>query len=100
MTWISTEDKLPLDNSYVLVHLIDMPWLDRDDKEGKRFYKVVKFHKGKSKEELEKMKHKVYCANDEWSNNKRPYGWSNEPSHYFGQDVDFWMEIPLLREGR
>lgn len=95
MKWINVENRLPQDNSYVLIHLRDMPWHDIDDLLGKRFYKIVKFHKGKSKEELQEMEHKVYCANDEWSNNKKPYGWSNPPSHYFGQEVDFWMEIPL-----
>ena len=97
MKWISVEDELPQDNTYVLIHLIDMPWLDENDIEGKRFYKIARFHKGKSKKELAEMKCPI-SARDEWGNNNRPYGWSNPPSHYCGQEVNFWMEIPLLNE--
>ena len=97
MKWINVNDKLPEDNSYVIIHLIDMPWLDRDDKYGKRFYKIARFHKGKTAEELEKLKCPI-SANDVWGINKVPYGWSQPPSHYWGQEVDFWMEIPLIKE--
>jgi hypothetical protein len=96
-SWINIEDKLPEDNSYVLVHLINMPWLDENDREGKRFFKVVKFKKGFSAKELKENNIECYRARDQWENNLKPYSWSEfGPCHYFGQEVDYWMEIPRL----
>lgn len=91
MNWISTEDRLPRNNDYVLVHLIDKPWLDNDDIEGKRFFQVAKFLQGKTREELKG----VITSSDQWGNNLKPYCWSEfGPSTHWGQEVDFWMEIP------
>lgn len=95
MRWINVEDALPINNSYVLVYLKNMPWIDEKDKNGKRFYKVVRFIKGKRSEEITN----IITSSDQWGNNLKPYCWKEfGPSTYFGQEVDYWMEIPLLPE--
>ena len=96
----SVEDGLPDDRSYVLVHLTLTNWGDRDDPEGKRYWKVAKFVRGLSKEDRYLLapnddRRITYCLEDEDGNNLRPYAWEEfGPSSYFGQDVDYWCELP------
>jgi len=113
--WISTNNKLPKNNTYVLAHIIDRPWGDSDDQES-IFYKVLKFEKGISQKERELMKQgkidcpmikwqdetesprwKVQTGADEEGNNEKPYHWTEfGPGSYFGQEIDYWMDIPKL----
>lgn len=78
-SWISTKERLPKFDRYVLVHLVDQPWEDSDDPEGV-FYKVVQRIPGEKE-----------------GNNLRDYEWDEFGTNtYFGQEVDFWMEIPRI----
>lgn len=75
--WISVEDRLPENKTYVLVHLLNDNWSDSNDQEGCLFV-VAKFVRTREKD----------------SNNLRPYKWEEfGPDTHFGQDVDFWMPI-------
>ena len=120
--WTKVTDSLPPEGKYVLVHLPGMPWRDDGDQDGV-FFKVAKLKHGLSIAEREKMKQgdlpdpviggiimpdgkehtrwntrsHVYQTGDEYGNNLRPYCWlSFGPDTWFGQDVDYWMEIPPL----
>lgn len=93
------EGDLPENKQYVLAHLTVTNWSDSDDEEGK-LWKVVKFVRGISQSERDSLPDDHYLKNsftsgDEWGNNKRPYVWNSfGPSMYWGQDVDYWMELP------
>ena len=121
----SVLDKLPKNNQYVLIHLTITNWGDNDDPHGNRYWRVAKFVKGISEEDRLKMKsgdtddpaetwytcptppgdwieHKskrssVYKSGDVCGNNLVPYKWDEfGPSSHFGQDVDYWCELPEL----
>lgn len=78
--WISVEDRLPENKTYVLVHLLKDNWDDSEDAEGCLFV-VAKFLRCDPKKQM-------------GSNNLRPYLWRQfGPSTHCGQDVDFWMPI-------
>lgn len=75
---INVEKRLPKEGQYVLAHLTLTNWHDKDDPGGNRYWVVVKFQK---------------C--DTGFNNLKPFEWSAfGPSTYFGQDVDYWCELP------
>jgi hypothetical protein len=99
MKMINVKVKRPNNNQYVLVHLIKDNWGDDDDPDGNRYFKVVKFIRGISTEERDKLldsdQRKVtYRSGDEGGNNKVPYTWNEfGPGSYFGQEVDYWMEL-------
>lgn len=111
--WKLASKVLPPEGRYVLVHLANQPWSDSDD-QGGVFYAVAKMKRGLSLEDRQKMKagvipdevyplalletslrSKIHTEDDEYGNNLRPYRWHTfGPSKYFGQEVDYWMEIP------
>ncbi len=99
------QDKLPEPNQYVLVHVPDRPWLDDDDPEGNRFWRVAKFMVGISLKERAALSllHRCalrFTAADQHGNNHRPYCWIEfGPDRHFGQDVDLWCELPILDNG-
>lgn len=100
---ISVNDDLPKDKQYVLAHIVKNNWGDNDDPKGLRYFKVVKFERGLSKSDRDKLpvvakrKYHYYPA-DERDNNKRAYCWGEfGPGAYWGQEVDYWMELPLLQ---
>jgi len=114
LSWININDQLPPEGRYVLIHLLKDNWIC-SDKDGV-YYKVARLESGLSKADRAKMesgeipnpevvfvsgrhsrRSRVYGSADEHENNKRPY-WFSEfgPGSYFGQEVDFWMEIPRL----
>jgi hypothetical protein len=67
---------LPPFGRFVLVHLVDMPWADKDQ-EGVMF----------------DVARRVECAVE--GNNRVPYAWETwGPSKYFGHEVDMWCELP------
>jgi hypothetical protein len=96
------EDKLPPDNTYVLVHLNITNWRDSDDKLGNRYWTVAKFVKGLSTEDrynpsIPEDRRRVHRSEDEGMNNERPYSWQEfGPSDHFGQDVDVWCFLPEI----
>lgn len=76
--WISVDDQLPKAGRYVLVHLTIHNWDDHTDKLG-CYFVVAKRTRREAGE----------------PNNLRPFQWEQfGPETHFGQDVDYWMEIP------
>ena len=100
MNRIDVKQRLPADGQYVLVHLLISNWADHDDPEGNRYFRVVKFVKGISEDEREKLPNNdprkfQYVGGDTHGNNLVPYYWTEfGPSTFFGQEVDFWWELP------
>lgn len=99
MNIISVKDRLPENNTYVLIHLKKTKWHDKDDDEGAIYWTVAKFVRGISKEERKIMtdeyRKSIYSSCDEDGNNKKPYCWLEfGPGEYFGQDVDYWAYLP------
>ncbi len=114
--WISVDNQLPNDGDYVLIYAGNYRQSQK--------YDIVRFEKGISLEEREKMKSgelpfemqsgvhydgswdkpiytkserwKVITSSDEHGNNQKPYSWSNPPMRYFGQDVTHWMPLPSV----
>lgn len=98
---ISVNDRLPKDKTYVLVHVNRDNWIDRDDPKNVCF-KVMKFVRGISKEERDTMpdceRKRWIRPEDEYGNNLKPYYWREfGPGSEFGQNVDYWMDLPELR---
>lgn len=98
---ISTHDALPKNKTYVLVHLKNPPWSDQDDPVGLK-WDVAKFRRGLSEDERkalngnEPRKYR-YNSSDVFGNNLVPYCWDTfGPDTHFGQDVDYWCELPDL----
>lgn len=123
MEKISVKDRLPEPNSYVLIHLTKDNWHDKDDPAGKRYWRVAKFIRGISEQDRERMRageiedgeeigmifqtppgiwkeiksrrSSVYKSEDEHGNNAVPYCWDEFGlSKHFGQEVDYWCELP------
>ena len=93
----SVKDKLPENNTYVLVHYTGGNWRDRHDQAGCE-WTVAKFVRGISLEERKAMpvcdRKKTYRTGDEWQNNHLPFAWDEHgPMTLFGQDVDYWAPI-------
>ena len=117
---IKASDRLPEDRKYVLVHLVKGNWGDSDDEIGGRYWKVAKFVRGISEREREDMesgrlrdteievfsgfegnhtckRSSLYRGEDEHGNNLVPYKWEPfGPGSYFGQEVDYWCELPSI----
>lgn len=102
MQKINVKNQLPENNQYVLAHLTLDNWGDSDDPEGNRYFKVVKFIRGLSEKEREALpedsqRKRTYSSGDVFANNLVPYVWDSfGPSSYFGQDVDYWFELPKI----
>jgi len=100
MIKISVKDRLPKDKQYVLAHLTKNNWFDSDDPKGDRYWVVVKFKKGLTNDERESLcdddqRKRLYGEEDQEGNNKKPFCWDSfGPSCYFGQEVDYWCELP------
>lgn len=77
--WIDVNEQLPPEDKYVLVHLNYNNWPDKADPEGV-YFKVCKLQ----------MCNGMYKK----PNNKRDFEWYDSGHFHFGQDVDFWMNIP------
>lgn len=92
--------ELPEDRTYVLAHYTRGNWSDSDHQQGCE-WKVVKFIRGISASEREAMedcpRKRTHCSEDEGMDNNRPYCWKEfGPTSLFGQDVDFWANLPLI----
>ena len=102
MNPISTKDRLPENNTYVLAHFPNSPWSDSDCKNGEHKWVVVKFIRGISEGEREKLdasdpRKRTYTAADEHSNNRVPYYWDTfGPGSFFGQECSVWCELPNI----
>jgi hypothetical protein len=100
MKKISVFDRLPSNKQYVLAHLTKNNWGDEDDPEGNRYWVVVKFVKGLSAMDREALpmhseRRRLFCSGDVFGNNLLPYNWQPfGPGSYFGQEVDFWCDLP------
>lgn len=105
-TWIPVSNRLPPEGKYVLIHLTKENWVDDTDHDGV-YFKVAKLEHGLSIADRERMRSGDlpdpnnrsfhWSAADEHANNERPYVWRTfGPGDYFGQEVDYWMEIPEL----
>lgn len=80
---VDVNESLPQDGKYVLIHLTDKPWHDREDQTGVMWV-VAKF---------------VRLETEEIGNNQKLYRWNEfGPGDHCGQDVDYWMELPALPE--
>ena len=95
-------DVLPEPNQYVLAHLTHGNWVDGEDPTGNRYWVVVKFVRGISLEQRERLPdddpQKYAFRNcDAFGNNVEAYCWEEfGPGHFFGHEVDFWSELPQL----
>lgn len=100
----NTKDKLPEDRSYVLAYFPDQPWRDPDCNDQKYKWEVVKFVRGLSEEERDKLpdqhpRKNSYHLGDVWGNNRVPHEWhSFGPSRFFGQECSVWCELPSKEE--
>lgn len=99
MKWFNPEEALPPENKYVLIHVPNRPWLDSDDPDGFRFYRVAKFVKGLSLKERAVMpecdRKRTWRGEDEgMGNNNKPYCWDEfGPDSHWGQEVKKWAFI-------
>jgi hypothetical protein len=91
--WISVEDSLPPSGKNVLIYL-------KNDK-----ISIASLSYGISKIERDALKesdperYRTYSFADEDSNNKVAYRWKeNGPGSYFGQEVLYWMPMPIKPE--
>ena len=92
--WISVEDRLPENNTYVLVYYNEIynPWSDRDSDP---HFVVAKFIRGLSKEDRKRTGERTICRADESGNNERPYIWDTFGTNtLLGQSVNYWMPLP------
>lgn len=102
MELISTKNQLPERNQYVLIHLTKNNWGDDDDPKGNRYWTVAKFIRGMPEEECAALgeydkRKRMYTIADVFGNNLVPYCWDTfGPGTYFGQEVDYWCELPEL----
>jgi len=96
----NAKDRLPEDNTYVVARYTGGNWSDSDDQNGVN-WKVVKFVRGLSKSERDALpdsdqRKRVYSGADEGGNNFLPYQWKEfGPGSFFGQEVDYWMMLPI-----
>ena len=120
--WRSTNDSLPEEGKYVLIHLSKDNWHDGGDPVGVNC-KVAKLKLGISLEQraLLRLQEEAdgmvaenngfgsiwpgrsgrYAFGDEGMGNCVPWAWDTfGPSKYFGQDVDLWMEIPPIQKNK
>lgn len=112
--WIAVADRLPDENKYVLIHLKPecVNWNDPADMTGV-YFKVAKLVRGISLEERAAMRagtipnpvvlhhmsrrSEIVTSADQTQNNLVPYLWATfGPGSFFGQYVDYWIEIPPL----
>lgn len=96
---INVKKRLPKNNTYVLARYTGGNWTDNDHQSGV-VWKVVKFVKGITEAEREALpsgssRKRSYHSEDVQGNNLVPYCWREfGPGKLFGQDVDFWMDLP------
>lgn len=100
MTLIHIKDKLPEDNQTVLIHLNNENLGNNPD----WYWVTATFRRGLSQAERAKLsdsniRKRTYSFGDEEGNNAVPYKWDGHGySSYWGQDVDYWCELPKLNK--
>lgn len=116
--WVSVGDRLPEDKQWVLVRLEKTNWQSDGKIVGDHLLRVVQFNRGLTEEDRELMRSGVFnneierCWNaaddyhdvprselykgcDQKGNNLKPYNWSTfGASNFFGQEVEYWMDLP------
>lgn len=99
------KDKLPKSGQWVCARYAGGNWGGSEGEEDLRYWVVVRFKVGISKAERQALpegdrKGTYYGADEAW-NNERPYQWTTFGSlDLFGQDVDYWFELPILEWNR
>lgn len=93
--------EMPPAEKYVLAHLRSQPWISNDSQGV--LWKVVCTVYGLSMQDREKLalhndpRANLYCFGDEHGNNLRPWAFKEfGSSQFFGQEVDYWCELPIL----
>lgn len=83
--------EFPSDGQYVLGRIIDRPWLDNSDKDGNRFFVVVRFCRGRPESKI----HDGECRfADQHGNNLVPWRWDAfGPGSFFGQEIEEWWDL-------
>jgi hypothetical protein len=103
MKWFKLDEKLPPNNTYILIHVPGRPWGDSSSDGKGLFYKVAKFVEGLSQKDRDalpedNMRKKTWRGCDENSgNNLTPYYFEEfGPGTYFGQEVNAWAFIEYV----
>ncbi len=97
-----SKGELPRDGQYVLGRVIDRTWEDKDDTFGNRFWVVVKFKIGLTKEERKRLpeseeRKKIFRSEDEDGNNTVGFYWKPfGPGSFFGQEINEWVSLDNL----
>lgn len=98
---ISVKDKLPKNKTYVLAHYNGDNWGEKDEGQ---YWIVARFERGISIKQRKNLldtdlrKH-TYKSQDQSGNNAKPYKWDTFSSLcLFGQDVDYWMPLPIIKQ--
>lgn len=100
---ISVNDRLPVDRTWVLAHYNGDNWGPCGAiNPGGQNWKVVQFIRGLSiadraaLDDTDSLK-QVRKRGDEYGNNHCPYYWDEfGPGSFFGQDVDYWKDLPTI----
>lgn len=103
-----SKGEMPPENNYVLIYCSNKPWFDPSD-QANVYWKVAKMVRGISFDErLELLNSgdpgKVIRANqyhkgDMGDNNAVAYIFEEfGPSSWFGQDIEYWCELPNIKE--
>jgi len=101
MNKINPKEKLPEPNQYVLAFFPSRPWSDYSCKNDEHKWVVVKFKKGLSEDERNKLGRdnplkKTYRREDVFGNNVLPYCWDTFGAiSFFGHECAAWCELPI-----
>jgi len=95
------KDKLPRSGQWVCARYTGGNWGVSEDL---LYWVVAKFVTGISIAEREALpdgdRKRTYKGGDEAWNNTRPYEWDTHGAlSIFGQEVDYWFELPVLEWG-
>jgi hypothetical protein len=94
-------EKLPKNGEYVLAHFPSQPWHSADAKNNEHKWVVVKFVRGISIEERNKLpktseRKNIFRVEDENGNNFVPYYWDIFGQGGFsGQEASCWCHLPM-----
>jgi hypothetical protein len=100
-----SKGQFPKEGKYVLIYCGGSSWIDDDCNV---YWNVAKFVKGISVKERstlsqsdnidDQRRSKTYMFGDEEGNNKVSYAFKEfGPSQWFGQDIEFWCELPDVK---
>lgn len=103
MTPYHVSTKLPSPNQWVLARYTGGSWSHSGAiNPGGQNWKVVLFIRGMSRAERAELPDRdsrrlILQLGDEGMSNERPFCWDElGPGCLFGQDVDYWVELPTI----